>query len=68
MIVHACRAGGSVRCGPPWLVGDACASHGGGGQHRAGNTTIGRFIGQRQLITHQDVAAAIAAHGTREDT
>jgi nicotinamidase-related amidase len=52
----------------PWLVRDACASHGGRGQHRTAVTMIGRFIGQRQLITHQDVTAAIAAHRSREDT
>jgi len=50
----------------PWLVRDACASHGGRGQHRSGVTMIGRFIGQRQLITHRCIAAAIAAKPKEE--
>ena len=45
----------------PWLVRDCSASHGGRGHHRTGVTMIGRFIGQRQLVTHRDIAAAIAA-------
>jgi nicotinamidase-related amidase len=45
----------------PWLVRDACASHGSRGQHRTGVTMAGRFIGQRQLITHRQVAAALVA-------
>ena len=45
----------------PWLVRDACASHGSRGQHRTGVTMAGRFIGQRQIITRRQVAAALAA-------
>jgi nicotinamidase-related amidase len=45
----------------PWLVRDACASHSGRGEHRTGVTMIGRFVGQRQLVTHREIAAAIAA-------
>jgi nicotinamidase-related amidase len=45
----------------PWLIRDACASHGSRSQHRTGVTLAGRFIGQRQLITHRQVAAARAA-------
>jgi len=44
----------------PWLVQDACASHGSPGQHRTAVTMAGRFIGERQLITRRDVAAALA--------
>jgi nicotinamidase-related amidase len=44
----------------PWLVRDACASHGGRGKHRIGVTMAGRFIGERQLITRRDVAALLA--------
>lgn len=44
----------------PWLVRDACASHGSRGQHRTAITMAGRFIGERQLITCQDVAARLA--------
>lgn len=54
----------------PWLVRDACASHGGRGQHRTAVTMVGRFIGARQLITCRDVAAALAASprgGTTHD-
>lgn len=43
----------------PWLIRDACGSHGGRGQHRSGVTMIGRFIGERQLITCRDVAAQL---------
>jgi len=43
----------------PWLVRDACASHGGPGKHRTALTFAGRFIGERQLITRRDVDAAI---------
>jgi nicotinamidase-related amidase len=44
----------------PWLVRDACASHGSRGQHRTAITMAGRFIGERQLITRRDIAAALA--------
>jgi nicotinamidase-related amidase len=44
----------------PWLVRDACASHGGRGHHRTGLTMAGRFIGERQLITRRDIAALLA--------
>jgi nicotinamidase-related amidase len=44
----------------PWLVRDACASHGGRGHHRTGVTMAGRFIGERQLITRRDVLHALA--------
>ena len=51
----------------PWLVRDACASHGSRGQHRAGITMAGRFIGQNQLITHRQVASALAVAPARHD-
>ncbi len=35
----------------PWIVTDACASHGGQAAHDAGLLVAGRFIGKRQLIT-----------------
>jgi hypothetical protein len=44
----------------PWLVRDACASHGSRGQHRTTVTMAGRFIGERQLITRHHVATALA--------
>jgi len=44
----------------PWLIRDACASHGGRGHHRTGVTMAGRFIGERQLITRRDVAHVLA--------
>jgi nicotinamidase-related amidase len=44
----------------PWLIRDACASHGSRSQHRTAVTMAGRFIGERQLITRRDVAAALA--------
>jgi nicotinamidase-related amidase len=43
----------------PWLIRDACASHGGRGQHRTALTMAGRFIGERQLITRRDLTALI---------
>jgi len=45
----------------PWLVHDACGSHGSRDQHRTAVTMAGRFIGERQLVTRKDVAAAVAA-------
>jgi nicotinamidase-related amidase len=44
----------------PWLVRDACASHGSRGQHRSGITMAGRFIGIRQLITRRDIAESLS--------
>jgi nicotinamidase-related amidase len=44
----------------PWLVRDACASHGSRGQHRTAVTMAGRFIGERQLISRKDVAKILA--------
>jgi nicotinamidase-related amidase len=44
----------------PWLVRDACASHGGLSHHRSGLTLAGRFIGIDQLVTRREVEAALA--------
>lgn len=45
----------------PWLVRDACASHGGRGHHRSGLTLAGRFIGIDQLVTRRQVEGALSA-------
>lgn len=39
----------------PWVVTDACGSHGGAEPHRAGLLVLRRFIGQNQLITSADL-------------
>jgi nicotinamidase-related amidase len=49
----------------PWLVRDACASHGGRGHHRSGLTLAGRFIGIDQLVTRGEVEVALTARTGR---
>ncbi|MFJ6195386.1 isochorismatase family protein [Micromonospora sp. NPDC092111] len=39
----------------PWLVVDACGSHGGEAAHDAGLLVARRFIGAGQLVTVEDV-------------
>ncbi|MBO4163124.1 cysteine hydrolase [Micromonospora antibiotica] len=41
----------------PWLVVDACGSHGGEAAHDAGLLVARRFIGADQLVTVQEVVA-----------
>jgi nicotinamidase-related amidase len=40
----------------PWVVTDACGSHGGPEAHNAGLLVLRRFIGQGQMITSADVS------------
>lgn len=40
----------------PWVVTDACGSHGGAEAHNAGLLVLRRFIGRDQMITSADLA------------
>lgn len=44
----------------PWVVVDACASHGGVGPHEAGLLVLRRFIGAGQLVSAADVLAGLS--------
>lgn len=43
----------------PWLLRDACASHGGRGHHRSALTQAGRFIGINQIIRTADLKTVL---------
>lgn len=43
----------------PWVLVDACASHGGQEAHEAGLLVAGRFIGRQQLIHSADLFASL---------
>ena len=44
----------------PWVVTDACGSHGGAEAHEAGLLVLRRFIGQGQLIGSVDLAQVLS--------
>lgn len=45
----------------PWIVRDACASHGGPAAHDAGLLVAGRMVGRDQVVTASEVMEAVHA-------
>jgi nicotinamidase-related amidase len=52
----------------PWVVTDACGSHGGAEAHEAGLLVLRRFIGQGQLIASTDLDQLFTEAAATPDT